>query len=188
MSPTLTSTTEKAVVQYYELVKISVGVGYTITNAPWDIEYQGDTYIGAGALLNFDSVQENIGFEIEKLAINIGGINPIGADSQPFIQTILDLEYTDRPVSIVRAYYTVSDEYIDSVQIYNGFINSATASSGFGENGAAVRIETSNNWTDFSRKNGRFTNNTNQQSVFPGDLGFEYCTQVQKQIEWKPAE
>lgn len=185
MNPTLATATQKSVVQYYEIIKIEVGVGYYITNAPWDITFGGHLYQSAGALISFDTVTENIGFEIERLGISIGGIAPIGADSQPFIKTILGLDYVDRPVTITRLYYTVSDTYIDSVQIYSGFITSASAASGLGENGAAVRIETSNNWTDFGRKNGRLTNDTKQQSVFPGDLGFEYCREVQKQIEWK---
>lgn len=187
MSPTLVTATEQAVVQYYELIEILVGDGYYLTNAQHDISYGGNTYIAAGALLGFDSVEENIGFEIEKLTINIGGIEPLPGDSEPFIKKILGLDYVDREVRIRRAYYNVKGDYVDQVLLYSGYISSANAASALGDQGAAVSIETSNNWTDFTRRNGRFTNLTSQQAHFPSDLGFEYAVQVQKQVEWKEA-
>ena len=183
MSPGLVTETSRPVVQYYELVYIGVGDGYYITNAPWDINYGGNNYISAGALMSFDAVQENIGFEITRLSITIGGIVPMPGDSDPFLKKILSLDYIDRPVSIVRAYYN-HDSYIDSVLIYSGYINNGTAGVGL-ETGAAVRIETSNNWSNFNLVAGRLTNDAKQQSFYPGDRGFEYCKQVQKQVEWK---
>jgi len=187
MTPSLVTETEKAVVQYYELVAIRAGVGYYITNAPWDISYGGYTYISAGALLSIDSVQENIGFEIEKLSITIAGIDPLPGDSDPFIKTILAIDYVDKPVIIHRAYYN-HDVYVNSVEVYNGYINKAGVTNGLGESGAAVRIETSNNWTDFSKISARYTNDTSQQNLFLDDLGFEYAVEVQKSVEWKEPE
>ena len=184
MNPSLINETQKPVVQYYELVAIQAGSGYYITNAPWNISYNGHNYISAGALMNIDSIQENIGFEIERLSITVGGIDPLPGDSDPFITTVLNIDYVDKPVTIHRAYYN-SDIYVDSVEVYNGYINSAGVTNGLGDSGAVVRIETSNNWTDFSRISARYTNDTSQQNLFPGDLGFEYSVEVQKQVEWK---
>lgn len=186
MSPGLVAETAQAVVQYYELVHIGVGNGYHITNAPWDINYQGNNYISAGSLMSFDAVQENIGFEITRLNITVGGIAPMPGDSEPFLEQILNLDYVDRPVSIVRAYYN-HDSYVDSVLIYSGYINSGTAATSVAD-GAAVQIATSNNWSNFNLVAGRLTNDAKQQSFYPGDRGFEYAKQVQKSVEWKEEE
>lgn len=187
MTPTLLTATEKTMVQYYELVHLDVGPGYRITNSPYDITYDGHTYTAAGALLDFDAVQENISFEIERLSIKIGGIDPLPGDSDPFIKKVLTLDYVDRPVYIYRVYFEANAQ-VDGLLMYSGYINSASLASGLGPDGAAVNIETSNNWTDFGKMNGRFTNDTSQKTVFPNDDGFEYSKQVQKQVEWKAEE
>jgi hypothetical protein len=186
MSSALTTTTKEATVQYYEIVHIDVNSGYYLTNAPWDIIYDGITYYAAGNMLELDGVEENVGFEIESLTINIGGIDPLPGDgTEPFIKKILSSDYVERNVTITRVYYDVDGGVVDGVVLYSGFINTASAASGLGPDGAAVSIQTSNNWTDFAKLSGRQTNDTSQQAVFPGDLGFEYAKEVQKQVEWK---
>tara|TARA_R110002167_G_scaffold261391_2_gene467956 strand:- start:467 stop:1048 length:582 start_codon:yes stop_codon:yes gene_type:complete len=186
MSGALTTTTENITVQYYELVHIDVNNGYYLTNAPWDIVYDSNTYTAAGNLLEIDGVEENVGFEIESLTVNIGGIDPLPGDgSQPFIKKILVSDYVDRNVTITRVYYDVDGGVVDGVVLYSGFINTASAASGLGADGAAVSLQTSNNWTDFSKLSGRHTNSASQQAVFSGDLGFEWAKEVQKQVEWK---
>ena len=185
MSGALTTTTKEATVQYYEIVHIDVNSGYYLTNAPWDIIYDGITYYAAGNMLELDGVEENVGFEIESLTINIGGIDPLPGDGDPFIKKILSSDYVERNVTITRVYYDVDGGVVDGVVLYSGFINTASAASGLGPDGAAVSIQTSNNWTDFAKLSGRQTNDTSQQAVFPGDLGFEYAKEVQKQVEWK---
>tara|TARA_R110000796_G_scaffold88460_2_gene190284 strand:+ start:1833 stop:2414 length:582 start_codon:yes stop_codon:yes gene_type:complete len=187
MSGALTTTTENITVQYYELVYIDVNNGYYLTNAPFDIVYDSQTYDAAGNMLELDGVEENVGFEIESLTVNIGGINPLPGDgSDPFIKKILVSDYVDRSVVITRVYYQ-DDAIVDGVVLYSGFINAASAASGLGQDGAAVSLQTSNNWTDFSKLSSRHTNSASQQSAFPGDLGFEFAKEVQKQVEWKEA-
>ena len=185
MNSTLVQETEKTVVTYYEIIEIAVGDGYYITNAPFDISYGGNTYISMGGLISADAVEENIGFEIEKLNVMIGGIDPMPGDTEPFIKRVLELNYVDRNLIITRVYYNQGSQ-VGGVQIYSGYINSAGIERALGDQGVAVRLETSNNWTDFARVNGRQTNDNSQQAVFPGDLGLEYCKEMQKQVEWKP--
>jgi len=184
MSAGLITETEKDMVQYYECVNINVGIGYNITNAPWDITHNGITYNAVGALLSFEAIEENSNFDIEQLNIVVGGIEPMPADNEPFIKVILSLDYVDRPVAITRVYFNM-DSQVDGVLLYSGYINSVVALSGIGEDGASVNIQTSNNWSNFGKRTSRFTNDSSQQSTFPGDLGFEFSKQVQKQVEWK---
>ena len=186
MSGALTTVTEHITVQYYELVYIDVNNGYYLTNAPFDIYYNAQTYDAAGNMLELDGVEENVGFEIESLTVNIGGIDPLPGDGDPFIKKILVSDYVDRSVVITRVYYQ-NGAIVDGVVLYSGFINAASAASGLGQDGAAVSLQTSNNWTDFSKLSSRQTNSASQQAAFPGDLGFEFAKEVQKQVEWKEA-
>tara|TARA_B110000977_G_C11060689_1_gene485857 strand:- start:1907 stop:2485 length:579 start_codon:yes stop_codon:yes gene_type:complete len=184
MSSGLIATTSKPLVQYYELVYIGVNNGYYLTNAPFDISYGGNNYKMAGALLSIDNIVEDIGFEIQKLNISISGIAYLDDDTLPFMQEVLGVDYIDKDIIIHRAYYEY-DVYQDSLEVYKGFIDSASINDGLGEEGSNVSITTSSHWSNFARITGRHTNNTSQQSYFPSDLGFEYSKDIQKQIEWK---
>jgi len=184
MSGALVTETEKYVVTYYELVKIGVGSGYYLTNSPFDISYDGNTYTSAGSLISVDGVEENAGFEIERLNIVIGGIDPLPGDTDPFIKRILELDFIDKDIIISRIYYN-DNSVVGTVELYNGYINSAGVERGLGDQGVVVKIESSNNWTDFARINGRHTNDNSQKSVFPSDDGLEHSKEVQKQVEWK---
>jgi hypothetical protein len=183
MSSGLIATTSKHTVQYYELVYIGVNGGYYITNAPFDIYYEGNMYLMAGALLSVDNIIEDIGFEIQKLSIGVSGLAYLNDDSLPFMQEILGVDYIDKDVTISRAYYT-NDVYQGGLEVYKGFIDSAAVTDGIG-NGGAVSITTSSHWSNFARVTGRYTNLSSQQSYFPSDMGFEFSKEIQKSIEWK---
>lgn len=184
MSSGLIATATKQTVQYYELVYIGVDTGYYITNAPFDIVYDNNTYQSAGGLLDIANITEDIGFEIQKLAISVSGIAYLANDTEPFMKEILAVDYTDKPVEIHRQYYNVGGNLEDTVMVYKGFIDSAIVTDGLGE-GGAVQISTSNHWANFSRVTGNYTNSESQQALFPGDTSYDNASEIQKQIEWK---
>jgi hypothetical protein len=184
MSSGLITTATKNTVQYYELVYIGVNAGYYVTNAPFNINYNANDYLSAGALLSVSNITEDISFEIQKLSITISGIAYLHNDTEPFMKEILDLDYTDKPVAIYRKYFNMDNTPSDVVQVYQGYIDNATVTDGIG-NGGGVNIQTSNHWANFSRVTGNYTNQTSQQELFAGDKGFEFAKEIQKQIEWK---
>ena len=178
------ATATKQVVEYYELVYIGVDTGYYITNAPFDIEFDGNTYATAGALLAVANITEDIGFEIQKLSIGVSGIAYLRSDTNPFMMEILDVDYTDKPVTIHRKYFAPDGTPATPVMVYQGFIDNATVTDGIGT-GGAVNIQTSNHWANFSRVTGNFTNSTSQQALFPSDIGYSFAAGIQKQIKWE---
>lgn len=182
-------------VQYYELVSIetvqnTVTVVYYLTNAPADITYQGNTYKAFGQLLGFDTVEENSSFEIPTLKLNISGIAPYEpASGESFLKIILDPTtiYIDKTVVIHRVFLN-HDQLIagddSGFELYRGYINSASCDhDAFGA--TTVGLEVSSHWINFDRATGRRTNSNSQDYWYPGDLGFEFSKEVQKEIEWK---
>jgi hypothetical protein len=52
------------------------------------------------------------------------------------------------------------------------------------EGSCTIAISATSHWVDFERRPGRHTNHAEQQVWFPGDLGFEFSSEIVKEIRW----
>ncbi len=183
----ITTAAQKISVEYYECVYIGAGVGYYLTNAPYDISLDtgsgAQNYTAFGQLLGFDTIEENTDLSINNLSIIVSGIAPNSA-GETAIRDLIDTEYANKPVSIYRLYWEDGVRQSSYLTIYKGYITGATLTFGT-QNESTVKLDTSNQWHDFSRRSGRRTNTSSQQSYFANDLGFEFAVEVQKEIKWK---
>ncbi len=190
--PTIAEMKARQTTAYYELIKIETSTPYYVTNAPFNITYDGNTYKSAGAALSFGAIETNIEFQVPRLSIQIGGIYDIanGDMDPPFIQTVQSINYVDRPVTIYRSY---SDQgtFITSgtFEVFKGYIDSAVIN--YQPSGTTgVTLETSSQWVRFSDINGRRTNTNSHRDKFSGapgniDTGLDNCKEVIKEIIWK---
>lgn len=179
---TLSAAQSSSVVQYYELVKILVGDNYYITNAPFNVQYAGNTYVGFGLLLGFDAIEENSTLDIASLNISVGGIAP-NAAGQSALLDFVDQEYVNATVEIWRQYYLANVPQ-GEVQVYAGFVTGADLIQNE-DAVSSVLVKTASHWSDFDRVTNRRTNSNSQQTLHAGDLGFDFAREVQKEITWK---
>ena len=183
-TPTLSQIKDRDTTTYYELVKIETSTEYRLTNAPFDVTYDSETYTSMGALMAMDEIESNMSFEIPKIALTLNGLVEMNNDGEYFIETILGLQYTDRPVSIWRSYFDQGTQ-IGTIEVFKGFIEGASLNydpSG----GCSVAIEVSSHWITFDKTNGRKTNKNSQKFYYSSDTGLDNCEEVQKEIIWKP--
>lgn len=178
---------QKQVIEYYDCVIFDINQAtndvYRVTNAPRPITIDGiGEFTAAGGLLSIDNYDDNANFSIDKLTIKIGGIVEI-KDDEPFMRTLLSLNYTDRPVTIYRVFFT-NHKVDDYIVLYKGYIDSATAVYN-AVNESTVDVITSSHWTNFDRESSRYTNSNSQQSFYPNDQGFYFATEVQKEVIWR---
>jgi len=171
-------------VQYYECVYIDIASGFYLTNGPRDITFGGNTYKAFGQLLSFDTIEENVNFEVPSINILVSGIDPYEPNSgEPFLKVVLENSYIDRTVTINRVFFD-HDSYIDGFLLFEGKISNAAATHG-DDTSSSVAMEVSSHWVDFDRSTGRQTNSNSQQYHFAGDLGFDFSKDVQKEIKWE---
>ena len=185
----------KQVVVYYELFEVTTiqsgsTVVYYLTNAPQDVQSNGNTYRAFGQFIGMGSVNENATQEIAQIAINISGIQPYEANavnpSESFMETIIKdtTIYIDQPVKIYRSFYGLNNLEIGSFLLFEGQTVSAAIEYD-SENTAAVELKVSSHWVNFQRYTGRFTNTNSQQVYYSGDTGFDRAVRVQKDIIWQ---
>lgn len=185
---TLEQIVAKETIQYFDCVAINIDAthNYYFTQAPFNLTLSdGNTYQAAGGLLQIGEFVDNANFSIEQLEIQLAGIVELPT-GETVLKTIQQLDYIDKPVTIYRAFmedYSVEHE----VTLYKGYINNVNAALSERGDSTTASISTASHWTDFDRLSTRFTNDNSQQNIHPGDEGFSFAKDVQKEVQWKEA-
>ena len=167
----------------FELMDITVvddmGQEHTvyISNGGFDVTYLGNTYQALGQFISVGDIEENGDLQINSVNIAVSGI------PENTINLFFNYNYTDRPIRIYRAYFKQTGLFIDAIMIFDGRMDKPVLQND-PNSGTIMAIEARNQWSDYERKNGRHTNNDEQQFWYPGDKGFEYTSQVVQDIKW----
>jgi hypothetical protein len=188
LTGTLLTEVQKKAVTYVDMVFIDVNSGYYLTNNTNPIVYDSNTYEAFGQFLSFDTIEENIAFEIPNIKISISGIPAYDDSNNNFATTVIGANYTDKDVKIYRKYFNEDGTEISGggvIQMFEGTIQDVTIVAN--KETCVVELTTASHWVDFDRQNGRFTNENSQKSIsaFSADDGLQFARDVQKEIEWK---
>ena len=185
---TLAQIVAKETIQYFDCVAINIDSShnYYFTQAPFNITLSdGNAYQAAGGLLQMTDFVDNASFSIEQLEIQLAGIVTLPT-GETVLKTVQELDYIDKPITIYRAFmedYAVAHEVV----LYKGFINNISAALSDGGDSTTASISTASHWTDFDRVATRYTNSNSQKNIHPGDEGFSFAKEVQKEVQWKEA-
>ena len=187
LTSTILAEVQKTAVTYVDMVFIDVNSGYYLTNHQNPIVYDSNTYQAFGQFLQFDTIEENIAFEIPNIKISISGIPAYDDSNDNFATTVIGANYTDKDVKIYRKYFNEDGTDITNgvIQMFEGTIQDVAIVAT--KESCSVEITTASHWVDFDRQNGRFTNENSQKSIsaFSADDGLQFSRDVQKEIEWK---
>jgi len=183
LNAALQTAVEKKVIQCYESLYVDIDGGIYITNAPMNITIGGNEYISVGQFLGFSSIEEQRLFTATEITVTMAGI-PAFETGDSFLQQVLQFDYVDKEVEIYRSFFN-HDTYIDSFLMFKGRLDSPVIEDNPGDT-TTVAATCSNNWIDYERTNGMITNNDRHQALYTGDLGFEFASQIIKDISWKP--
>jgi hypothetical protein len=150
-----------------------------MTDCGHDLVRGGVTYSALGGLLKIAKIKEEAEVVISKMRITLDGVGPT------WISYLLGRNYIDRKIDVYLALIDNAGNIIDDpVVIFDGRIDSPQISEDPRKGTATVSLSAANAWIDFTRITGRHTNHQDQQVFFPGDLGFEFTSEVEKDITW----
>jgi hypothetical protein len=147
------------------------------------LSWNGNTYLANGQYLSFDQVEETADMKVSTTTVVLSGVD------QSVIAEVLLHSYIDRRLVIRKAFLSLADDsvLVDPVPILDGRCDAPVINEDPDSGTCTVSISVGSNWIDFERKPGRHTNHQEQQIWFPGDLGFEYVSQLNKSIKWGAA-
>jgi hypothetical protein len=161
-----------------DLVELTLGTTtFYFTNAAFTVLVGAKSYLPLGDFMGFTDVEETSDLAIATVTITLSGIDPLTVG-----QWLAD-DYIDKPVKIYRVYFDENWAVIgDPLMLFDGRIDSPMVQ----DTGTSVTVgcKAASQWTDFNRRNGRFTSIDLQQSYFPTDLGFQYAAVDTPNLKW----
>ena len=152
---------------------------YYVTDNFRDVTYNSNTYTALGFFLNFDPIEESAAINASKITLGLSGVD------QQYTNLFLTENYVDRQVVIRKAFISTANALIaDPVIIFDGRMDNPIITEDTDTGLASIGVTVSNQFVDFEKTPGRYTNHENQQLHYPGDNGFIYASQIIKDIVW----
>jgi hypothetical protein len=150
-----------------------------MTDAYKTITYNSNDYLGVGHFMGFSDIKESSQVVVSSVTLSLGGVD------QAWVSRVLNKAYIDRTVKIYTAFLGDAQDLVsDPVLIFEGCMDKPTINEDPKSGKSSVSVSATNSWVDFNRKTGRHTNHEEQQVHFPGDMGFEYASEIVKEIPW----
>jgi hypothetical protein len=152
----------------------------SLTDAYKDIEFGTVNYTATGHFLGFDAIEETTELVVQKLNISLSGVD------QTYISTVLGGQYIDRKVALYLGFLDENTEQLidEPILIFDGRMDQPNISEDPSKGTCTITVSCTNAWVDFERRPMRRTNHAEQQIHFAGDKGFEFASEVTKEILW----
>lgn len=164
-------------VKMCHLVYMGLTTSQYMTDAAFDIDYDGNTYASSNYLLSMDAVDEASEVRVGSLNIELSGVG------QAFTSTFLSNPYVGKQVIIYRAFLNDTGSIIGvPVVIYDGRIDGFDFNES--QTDSTITVSVASHWSDFEKKAGRYTNTNSQELFFSGDKGFEFAANTVKDLKW----
>lgn len=148
-----------------------------VTNAAYDISWNGYTWTGVGALGSIEPVQEGADLQAYGLALKLSGIPTTQ------LATALDEDYQGRQATIWAAPLDSEHRIVsDPVIVFKGRMDTMPITMG---RSGEITLNLESRLVDWERARVRRYNDADQQAEYPGDLGLQFVEQmVEKQLIW----
>lgn len=164
-------------VPYLFFVQLDFSQPLRVCSAGYDIDWNGVTWMGIGALGSIEPIQEQANTEATGVRLTMSGI------PSEIVAISLGEQYQGKPCQIwfspLRADLQL---FMQPVRLFYGRID--TLSSEVGDT-ATVTVSAESRMVSWDKARVRRYNNEDQQSRYPGDRGFEYTPQlVEKTLLW----
>jgi len=153
-----------------------------LTDAYKTISWGGNDYIALGHFIEFSDIEESARFQVSSISASL----TISDESKVRLSEFLTYSYIDRLVLIYKAFLSTTDDSLvaNPFLIFKGRIDSPVLKENPEKGESILSVTISNHFSDFEKVTGRFTNHECQQIWFPGDNGFEYASEIIRELKW----
>lgn len=153
------------------------GGAWRVASTPYNVPWSGDTYSGLGVFGKVSPVEEAAEQRKYALDFSLSGVDPA------LISVALQEFYQGRDVKFWLALLDSNYEIIaDPVLAFWGLMDTMDVVAGTEAEITVTAVDRRSRW---EKGAGLRFNHATQQSLYPGDLGFEFVEQmVEKELVW----
>jgi hypothetical protein len=152
---------------------------YYISNAYAPISYNGNSYTQLGNFMGMSELQDDLKVTNNQINLQLSGI-PTDDGSPSYMNIALNSNLKGSKVKIYRAFFNAGN--YDPAQVYlrfDGYVSNFSLSENWDQDSKttsnSIGIQCSNIHAIMEKKyTGRRTNDTDEQSLYPGDTGMSY--------------
>lgn len=179
-SPEVRAETAQDVNRPAHLFELYLESGVIYATDAWrQVSWNGNTYLANGHFLGFDSIEETAQISAGQTTVSISGVD------QSEVAGALLYDYVDRRLVIRKIFFDANGTAIaDPVPILDGRCDAPIINEDPDEGTCTISVPVGNHWIDFERRPGRHANHQEQQLHAPGDLFFEFVSEINKEIKW----
>lgn len=170
---------------YCSLVSLdltSINQGFmNLTDAAFELEYEGQTYRATGTLLSIDKITTENMLTSKELGITLSGV------TMDFQETVNEQIFRRAPIVIYKAFVPDgSNEVRDAVVYYRGFTSTPETDIDYKSGQMALKVSCKSIF-DLDRKPSLCrANNATHQAHHNGDTFFQYANQEMKaDVMWR---
>ena len=165
--------------RYVHLLDIALdGNTVRLTDDISDVTLGINTYMASGHFLDFQHDGDGDGMNINTLTVTLSGVD------QALISATLQYSFLGRRLTLWRAYFDAAGTMQTPFTLFDGRCDGPLTEDDPDSGKCTIQVRASNHFVDFERVRGRLTNHEAQQVHFPGDMGFEFVSQLNKELQW----
>lgn len=143
------------------------------------ITYNSNEYLPLAHFIGFSDIEEAAEVIVSSMTLSLSGVD------QTWISSLLSENYIDRTIKIYLAFLDDTQALVsDPVLVFEGRMDQPVINDNPVDGNSMISVSATNAWVDFQRKTGRHTNHEEQQIHFPGDKGFEFASEIVKDVVW----
>lgn len=151
-----------------------------VTNAPFDVSWGGETYLGVGQLGGVEAVEEGVELQAWRVGLRLNGVPAALA------AIALGEHYQGRAATVSLGFLDAGHALVDTpFTLFRGRMDGMTVTIG---ETASIVLTVESRLADWERPRIRRYNNADQQQRFPGDRFFEFAERTaERHIVWPAA-
>ena len=150
----------------YSLLRMDFSVPLFYTDAPHSIDYNGDTYVSSGVLLEIPEIVESLSIKPNTLSIKFSGVSAA-------VHALTNENYKHVEIKIYRKIMAPVPQVI---HLYTGFLDNYSTVEDSRKGTTDIKWSVINHWSNLDKTVGRFISHEYQQTLHPGDDGFKYLS------------
>jgi hypothetical protein len=159
-------------------IELDFSTGFVrVTNASYNFDWNGYTWLGLGRVLRIAQVEESGAFRANALQFELSGV------PSDMISVALGTHYQGRAARLWLA--PLDDNFkilADPVLCWSGRMDTMSVSAG---QQAVIAVTAESRLADLERPRVRRYNDADQRAAYPGDLGMQFVEQmVEKELVW----
>ena len=157
---------------------VELGLSTTIRLTDWysDVTYDSNSYEAGGSFLTVDSIAETGQLQVDE--INLGFSN-VTNQVRSLVQSGA---FTDKTVDIYLAYFNENETLVGAINYFTGQIRSVSVAESVKD--SLLSMTVASHWANWNLTKGRHYSDESQKSVYTGDRGLEFATQVKSDVRW----